>query len=311
VSCEKTVYEQEKVRVDGIVFHKSCFRCKECQCVLKLGNYAAVEGVYYCKAHFKQLFKLKGNYSEGFGKQRHATLWTPEGSPVAARRATHSGVVGNSSPKSSPPSSPYVARDAPSPLVSREVSSPMGTRNASSPLVTREASSPSIPEAVPEKRPETENPPEETTAQAPPPSAEEPQPNGGDHADEQQDAKVNEEEEKEEEELRKAEEARASAELDAEITAAKLAAQKKAETDRKQRGEEDDRKQKERDRKCQALADRRKAEMNAKKAPPASPKSSGSRPQVDPSHFSRDSLRNLVANGQLKPVAQRFQERLE
>ena len=25
----------------------------------------------YCKAHFKQLFKAKGNYSEGFGEEQH------------------------------------------------------------------------------------------------------------------------------------------------------------------------------------------------------------------------------------------------
>jgi len=33
--------------------------------MLKLGNYAALEGKFYCKPHFKQLFALKGNYNEG------------------------------------------------------------------------------------------------------------------------------------------------------------------------------------------------------------------------------------------------------
>jgi hypothetical protein len=28
------------------------------------------QGVYFCKPHFKQLFALKGNYSEGFGKNK-------------------------------------------------------------------------------------------------------------------------------------------------------------------------------------------------------------------------------------------------
>jgi hypothetical protein len=36
--------------------------------VLKLGNYASLDGKLFCKTHFKQLFKTKGNYSEGFGK---------------------------------------------------------------------------------------------------------------------------------------------------------------------------------------------------------------------------------------------------
>jgi hypothetical protein len=33
---------------------------------LQLGNYAALNGVFYCKPHFKQLFAVKGNYSDGF-----------------------------------------------------------------------------------------------------------------------------------------------------------------------------------------------------------------------------------------------------
>ncbi|GCC22006.1 hypothetical protein chiPu_0000390 [Chiloscyllium punctatum] len=32
-----------------------------------LGNYASLHGQMYCKPHFKQLFKSKGNYDEGFG----------------------------------------------------------------------------------------------------------------------------------------------------------------------------------------------------------------------------------------------------
>lgn len=35
-------------------------KCEECNCTLKLGNYASLAGKYYCKTHFKQLFKLKG-----------------------------------------------------------------------------------------------------------------------------------------------------------------------------------------------------------------------------------------------------------
>jgi hypothetical protein len=29
----------------------------------------------YCKPHFKQLFKAKGNYSEGFGEEQHKMKW--------------------------------------------------------------------------------------------------------------------------------------------------------------------------------------------------------------------------------------------
>jgi uncharacterized CHY-type Zn-finger protein len=63
--CDKTVYIMDKLSADKKIFHKSCFRCNECKKALSLGNYAALEGALYCKPHFKQLFKLKGNYSEG------------------------------------------------------------------------------------------------------------------------------------------------------------------------------------------------------------------------------------------------------
>ena len=32
-------------------------------------------GKYYCKPHFKQLFKEKGNYSEGFGGKKLTHEW--------------------------------------------------------------------------------------------------------------------------------------------------------------------------------------------------------------------------------------------
>lgn len=39
------------------------------------GTYASLEGVIYCKTHFKQLFKAKGNYDEGFGREQHKKKW--------------------------------------------------------------------------------------------------------------------------------------------------------------------------------------------------------------------------------------------
>lgn len=40
-----------------------------------MGNYASLHGQVYCKPHFKQLFKSKGNYDEGFGHKQHKELW--------------------------------------------------------------------------------------------------------------------------------------------------------------------------------------------------------------------------------------------
>lgn len=41
-----------------------------------LGNYAALQGDIFCKTHFKQLFRMKGNYDEGFGREQHKKKWS-------------------------------------------------------------------------------------------------------------------------------------------------------------------------------------------------------------------------------------------
>jgi len=69
------VYATERVQVETKVFHRNCFRCDHCKGLLKLGSYAALDGKYFCKPHFKQLFALKGNYNEGFGSDKHSKLW--------------------------------------------------------------------------------------------------------------------------------------------------------------------------------------------------------------------------------------------
>lgn len=45
--------------------------------VSSLVNYASLHGNIYCKPHFSQLFKTKGNYDEGFGVRPHKELWEP------------------------------------------------------------------------------------------------------------------------------------------------------------------------------------------------------------------------------------------
>jgi len=74
-SCEKTVYAIERIVVDKEPFHKTCFRCSHCNRTLSTGNYASANGKLFCKPHFQQLFKLKGNYSEGFGVEQPKNKW--------------------------------------------------------------------------------------------------------------------------------------------------------------------------------------------------------------------------------------------
>ncbi|XP_077010176.1 xin actin-binding repeat-containing protein 2 isoform X2 [Tamandua tetradactyla] len=73
--CQTTVYPMECLVADKQHFHKSCFRCHHCSSKLSLGNYASLHGQIYCKPHFKQLFKSKGNYDEGFGHKQHKDRW--------------------------------------------------------------------------------------------------------------------------------------------------------------------------------------------------------------------------------------------
>ncbi|KAM5127434.1 LIM domain-containing protein 2 isoform 1-T2 [Mantella aurantiaca] len=75
-SCQTTVYPMERLVADKHIFHNRCFCCKHCSAKLSLGSYAALHGEFYCKPHFQQLFKSKGNYDEGFGRRPHKDLWT-------------------------------------------------------------------------------------------------------------------------------------------------------------------------------------------------------------------------------------------
>ncbi|KAJ4926846.1 hypothetical protein JOQ06_014591 [Pogonophryne albipinna] len=77
VDCKKTVYPLESLVALQHVYHKSCFRCVHCKTTLSLGNYASLHGEVYCKPHFSQLFKAKGNYDEGFGHRPHKERWEP------------------------------------------------------------------------------------------------------------------------------------------------------------------------------------------------------------------------------------------
>ncbi|KAM9445671.1 LIM domain and actin-binding protein 1a isoform 2-T3 [Clarias gariepinus] len=79
VACTKTVYPLERLVANQQIYHNSCFRCTHCNTKLSLANYASLHNNVYCKPHFCQLFKAKGNYDEGFGHRPHKELWDPRG----------------------------------------------------------------------------------------------------------------------------------------------------------------------------------------------------------------------------------------
>ena len=72
--CGHAVFLMEKLESDGNTYHKRCFRCAVCNKAVGIGGFAALEGKIYCKPHFKQLFQLKGNYSEGMCMSRSRAM---------------------------------------------------------------------------------------------------------------------------------------------------------------------------------------------------------------------------------------------
>ncbi|KAG2260839.1 hypothetical protein Bca52824_080133 [Brassica carinata] len=65
-ACDKTVYAMDLMTLEGMPYHKSCFRCSHCNGTLVISNYSSMDGVLYCKPHFEQLFKESGNFSKNF-----------------------------------------------------------------------------------------------------------------------------------------------------------------------------------------------------------------------------------------------------
>ncbi|XP_023220748.1 protein-methionine sulfoxide oxidase mical3b-like [Centruroides sculpturatus] len=68
--CGKFVYQMEKVKAEKNIFHKSCFRCKECNKALTVDSYSSHEGDIYCKQHFKLLFQPKVKFEDDAAPKR-------------------------------------------------------------------------------------------------------------------------------------------------------------------------------------------------------------------------------------------------
>ncbi|KMZ62829.1 hypothetical protein ZOSMA_43G00090 [Zostera marina] len=63
-ACDKTVYVVDFLSIDGIPYHKACFRCSHCNGTLAMSNYSSLDGILYCKPHFEQHFKETGTFTK-------------------------------------------------------------------------------------------------------------------------------------------------------------------------------------------------------------------------------------------------------
>jgi hypothetical protein len=112
--CGERVYFSDRLSADGKLYHKKCFRCAHCNNMVKLGNYASLEGKLYCKPHFKQLFKSKGNYATGFGGETPVEKWNREHADAAASADSPSSRDSDSEPEKEEEEAPAAAVASPS-----------------------------------------------------------------------------------------------------------------------------------------------------------------------------------------------------
>jgi len=77
--CSKGVYPLEKIEACDKIYHKGCFRCKHCNGVLGLKGFATINNDPYCKPHYMELFKSKGNYGVFSGDEKGGTTYTGMG----------------------------------------------------------------------------------------------------------------------------------------------------------------------------------------------------------------------------------------
>ena len=73
-----------------------------------LANYASLHNNVYCKPHFSQLFKAKGNYDEGFGHRPHKELWETKGEENSPQTKSEDKPMSPTTSPSSDLSSPSV-----------------------------------------------------------------------------------------------------------------------------------------------------------------------------------------------------------
>lgn len=64
--CDKTVHVVDMLSLEGVPYHKACFRCTHCKGMLQMSSYSSMDAVLYCKPHFEQLFKESGDFCKNF-----------------------------------------------------------------------------------------------------------------------------------------------------------------------------------------------------------------------------------------------------
>lgn len=136
VVCGQTVYKPEELIVDKTVMHKRCFQCNHCKRLLTMGNFACINGTFYCKVHYFELFSTNGGkYDKAFGdagfKTKATTSYTPG-------EILQPGKLNGKVPVSTPPKAAASA-SATSPAKAAEEETPSPVVIPSSPVAEKSA----------------------------------------------------------------------------------------------------------------------------------------------------------------------------
>ena len=59
--CKSTVFAMDPhIKIDYILYHNKCAKCKECNTQIDITNFSFIDGVLYCKTHYVNKFKVSG-----------------------------------------------------------------------------------------------------------------------------------------------------------------------------------------------------------------------------------------------------------
>lgn len=77
--CSKKVFILEKLAIDNVIFHKSCFKCSHCAVPLTLGTSKLFGEKAYCTPHFNLISQIGvENYEEVKAKRQLTSPVPPE-----------------------------------------------------------------------------------------------------------------------------------------------------------------------------------------------------------------------------------------
>ena len=102
MNCGRPVYLAERVQVESKVYHRSCFRCNQCNIMLRPGahEYDRKNGLFYCKFHYTTMKRTQ--MIEQTAKERGISNETLYG-PLRGKSKSPSPSQPYSSKETSPP----------------------------------------------------------------------------------------------------------------------------------------------------------------------------------------------------------------